>query len=70
MHDQQQVLDHRQALGAPDVADVDERHHGEDEQGALPSGAVVAGVIDGDETLDDGAGEERARGGAGLPGES
>lgn len=61
------MLRRGQSAPAPDVGSQQHEHHRENEQGALPPRGLVVRVINRDEALDDGAGEEGSRCGGGLP---
>ena len=51
--DQQDVLNRWQGFGHPDVEEKDDGNHAKHEEGALPVGGTVIGVVDGCKTLDD-----------------
>ena len=67
MDDEEDVVDHRHGVGAPDVEEIDDNNDGEDEKGALPVGRAIAGVVDHQDALDDCANEKWSGGLAGLP---
>ena len=67
VYDEQQILNHRQTLGAKNITGIDERHHGEHQQCSLPSLPGVVWVVDSYQPLNYRPCEKGTRCGAGLP---
>ena len=67
MYEQDQSLNERELFGQPSIEDDSESNNGNNEQSPMPLVGLVVGIVERDQALDNGSGEERQRNYRTLP---